>query len=118
MDRAVYVGVLGPNLETRAEYRMLRNWVDIVGMSTVPEAIAASLRLENPCLGGGLDRCQADALEPVNIKSIIAAASQEPQWSALFGRSCASNNLISYHIITQIRIFHESIDRYRLEGRE
>ena len=42
LDRAVYVGVLGPNLETRAEYRMLRNWgADIVGMSTVPEAIAA-----------------------------------------------------------------------------
>jgi purine-nucleoside phosphorylase len=82
LDRAVYVGVLGPNLETRAEYRMLRNWgADIVGMSTVPEAIAAvHCGLKTLALAVVTDRCQADALEPVNIKSIIAAANKaEPQ---------------------------------------
>ena len=82
LDRAVYVGVLGPNLETRAEYRMLRNWgADIVGMSTVPEAIAAvHCGLKTLALAVVTDRCQADALEAVNIESIIGAAAQaEPQ---------------------------------------
>jgi purine-nucleoside phosphorylase len=41
--RGVYVGVTGPNYETRAEYRFLRKiGGDIVGMSTVPEAVAAA----------------------------------------------------------------------------
>jgi purine-nucleoside phosphorylase len=40
--RGVYVGVTGPNYETRAEYRFLREaGGDVVGMSTIPEAIAA-----------------------------------------------------------------------------
>lgn len=41
--RGVYVGVTGPNYETRAEYRFMRRaGGDVVGMSTIPEAIAAA----------------------------------------------------------------------------
>ncbi len=84
--RGVYVGVLGPNLETRAEYRMLRAMgADCVGMSTVPEVIVA-VHAGMRVLGLSVitDRCLPDALEPARIEDIIAAAnSAEPKLSAI-----------------------------------
>ena len=76
LHKAVYVGVLGPNLETKAEYRMLRTLgADVVGMSTVPEAIAAvHCGLRTLAFAIITDRCIADALEPADVKKIIAAA--------------------------------------------
>jgi purine-nucleoside phosphorylase len=74
----VFVAVAGPNLETRAEYRMLRNLgADLVGMSTVPEvivAVHAGLRV----LGFSIvtDICLPDALEPVNIGKILETAAR------------------------------------------
>jgi purine-nucleoside phosphorylase len=74
--RGVYVGVVGPNLETRAEYRFLRGiGADVVGMSTVPEvlvAVHAGLRV----LGFSIvtDLCLPDALQPVRIEEILAVA--------------------------------------------
>ena len=74
--KGVFVAVLGPNLETRAEYRFLRLiGADAVGMSTVPEVIVAvhcGLRV----LGCSIitDMCLPDALEPVDIEQIIATA--------------------------------------------
>jgi purine-nucleoside phosphorylase len=80
--RGVYVAVTGPNLETRAEYRFLRMiGADVVGMSTVPEvlvAVHAGLRV----LGLSIvtDMCLPDALEPVDIRAILAtAADAEPR---------------------------------------
>jgi len=74
--RGVYVWVTGPSLETRAEYRMLRLLgADVVGMSTVPEVIAA-VHCGMRVLGFSVitDRCLPDALEPAKIETIIAVA--------------------------------------------
>lgn len=78
VGRGVYVGVLGPNLETRAEYRWLRSMgADLVGMSTVPEVIVG-VQMGMEILGVGVvtDLCDPDHLEPVDIKEIIRVAGE------------------------------------------
>ena len=85
----VYVGVTGPNLETRAEYRFLRLiGADVVGMSTVPEVVvAAHSGLRVLGLSVITDECLPDALEPANIEEIIAVAAQaEPKLTRLVRR--------------------------------
>lgn len=74
--RAVLAAVAGPNLETAAEYRFLRRiGADVVGMSTVPEAIVA-VHAGMKVLAASIvtDLCPADNLRPANIKEIIATA--------------------------------------------
>lgn len=76
LPKGVFVAVAGPNLETRAEYRMLKAMgADVVGMSTVPEVLVA--------IHGGMrvlgfsvvtDLCLPDHLEPVEIPKILANA--------------------------------------------
>jgi len=76
LQRGVFVGVPGPNLETAAEYRFLRGiGADVVGMSLVPETIVA--------VHGGMrvlafnvvtDACLPDALEPVDLPAVLAVA--------------------------------------------
>jgi purine-nucleoside phosphorylase len=75
LNKGVYVSVAGPNLETRAEYRMFRNFADAVGMSTVPEVIAAN-HMKLPCAAVSVitDECDPDNLAPADIKDIIAVA--------------------------------------------
>jgi purine-nucleoside phosphorylase len=76
--QGVFVAVSGPNLETRAEYRFLRQiGADVVGMSTVPEVIVgvhAKMRI----LGVSVitDQCLPDALEPVSLAEIVATANE------------------------------------------
>lgn len=76
LHRGVYVAVAGPNLETAAEYRMLRAMgADIVGMSLVPEnlvAVHAGMRVL--ALSVITDRCLPDALEPADVQEIIRIA--------------------------------------------
>lgn len=76
LQRGVYLACSGPNLETRAEYRMMRTMgADVVGMSTVPEAIVAvHAGLKVLGFSAITDECMPDALEPVNIEKIIAVA--------------------------------------------
>lgn len=76
LREGVYVAVSGPNLETRAEYRFLRNiGADAVGMSTVPEVIAANQVGMMVCAISVLtDNCDPDDLQPVDINDIIATA--------------------------------------------
>lgn len=84
--QGVFVAVLGPNLETRAEYRFLRLiGADVVGMSTVPEVIVAvHCGLRVMAFSVVTDICLPDALKPVNVDEIIAVArGAEPKLRAL-----------------------------------
>jgi purine-nucleoside phosphorylase len=86
LREGVYVAVPGPNLETRAEYRMLRTiGADVVGMSTVPEVIvAAHAGMRTVGISIITDQCLPDALEPANLERIIATARQaEPSLTRL-----------------------------------
>ncbi len=89
IQKGVYVGVSGPNLETRAEYRFLRGiGADVVGMSTIPEVIVA-IHSGMRVLGLSVitDACFPDALKPVNIQEILkTAAEAEPKLTLLMKR--------------------------------
>jgi len=87
LHEGVYASVVGPQLETRAEYRMLGILgADAVGMSTVPEIIVANhLNIETAAVSVLTDECNPDNLQPVNIEEIIAIAGQaEPKMITLF----------------------------------
>jgi purine-nucleoside phosphorylase len=75
-QQGVFAAVPGPNLETRAEYRMLRGMgADAVGMSTVPEVIVARhANMRVLAFSVITDLCLPDALEPANIESILSVA--------------------------------------------
>jgi purine-nucleoside phosphorylase len=86
LREGVYVAVAGPNLETRAEYRMLRAMgADVVGMSTVPEVIVAGHQgMRTMGISIITDQCLPDALEPADIGRIIATAGRaEPHLTRL-----------------------------------
>ena len=87
IHKGVYASVVGPQLETRAEYRYLKIiGADAVGMSTVPEIIVANhLGLPVSALSVLTDECDPDNLKPVDISDILAmAAKAEPNMITLF----------------------------------
>ncbi len=87
LRKGVYASVVGPQLETRAEYRMLKViGADAVGMSTVPEVIVANhLRLPVIAVSVLTDECDPDNLQAVDIRDILDVAnSTEPKMIALF----------------------------------
>ena len=88
LREGVYVGLLGPSLETRAEYRFLRMiGADAVGMSTIPEVLAAvhaGLRVAGVSLIS--DLCIPETLEPVNLQALLRVArAAEPALTRLLG---------------------------------
>ncbi|MFB3141071.1 MAG: purine-nucleoside phosphorylase [Candidatus Acidiferrales bacterium] len=82
----VYAALHGPSYETPAEIHALaRLGADVVGMSTVPEVIAA-VHMGMRVLGISIitDACLPDALKPVDIAQIIATAgAAEPDLTRL-----------------------------------
>lgn len=87
LKKGVYAAVHGPNLETKAEYRYLKIiGADMVGMSTVPEVIAAN-HMQIPCVAVSVitDECDPDNLKPVALEEIIAVAQKaDEKLSKLF----------------------------------
>lgn len=87
LKSGVYASVVGPQLETRAEYRMIKLiGADAVGMSTVPEVIVANhLSLPIVAVSVLTDECDPDNLKPVDIGEIISIAEKtEPKMVKLF----------------------------------
>jgi purine-nucleoside phosphorylase len=87
LKKGVYAAVVGPQLETKAEYRMLKIiGADAVGMSTVPEVIIANhLRLPVVAVSVLTDECDPDNLEAVNVAEILEVAGKtEPKMITLF----------------------------------
>ena len=89
MHQGVYVALSGPMMETKSEYRYLRLLgADVVGMSTVPEVIAA-VHMGMEVLGISVitDECFPDALKPIDIEQVLeAAAMAEPKMTRVIIR--------------------------------
>lgn len=86
LHEGVYVAVAGPNLETRAEYRFLRQiGADVVGMSMVPEVITArhaGLRVLAVTVVS--DACIPEELKPASLEELLRVAGEtEPKLTAL-----------------------------------
>jgi purine-nucleoside phosphorylase len=82
----VYVSVPGPNLETPAEYRYLsRIGADCVGMSTVPEVIAARhAGMRVFALSAISDICYGE-IHAADVHNLLrAAAEAQPKMTAVF----------------------------------
>ena len=81
LHSGVYAAVVGPQLETKAEYRYLKIiGADAVGMSTVPEVIVAN-QLEMDCIAFSVitDVCDPNNLKPIDIPDIMAMAKKAEQ---------------------------------------
>lgn len=89
LRRGVYVAVVGPSYETAAELRMLRGFgADAVGMSTVPEVIAARhLGMRVLGLTAITDMATGEAAQPVTHEEVLRVARElEPRFVRLVRR--------------------------------
>jgi len=87
--KGVYAGVHGPSYETPAELRMLRVWgADAVGMSTVPEVIAARhMAMRVLGITAITDMATGEQVKTVTHEDVIAAARElEPKFIRLVKR--------------------------------
>lgn len=86
IHKGVYAAVSGPNLETKAEYRYLKViGADVVGMSTIPEVIAAR-HCDITCFALSVvtDEGWHEDLQPVSLEMIIATANKtEPKMTLI-----------------------------------
>ena len=86
----VYVGVQGPTFETPAEYKMYhRLGGDAVGMSTVPEVIAAN-------------HCGMDILGVSLVTNMAAGVTQEKLSEAEVIRTAAQKAQVLQALVTEI----------------
>ncbi|MBL1410768.1 purine-nucleoside phosphorylase [Sphingobacterium faecale] len=86
VHKVVYVSTMGPNLETKAEYRYMRIiGGDIVGMSTVPEVIVANhMNLPVFAISVITDEGFHSDLKPVSLQDIVrVAAEAEPKMTSI-----------------------------------
>ena len=93
LHEGVYVSVLGPNLETKAEYRFLRTiGADVVGMSTTPEVtVARHMDLRVMAIGVITDECFPDTLQPVTLEEVLEAAGiAEPKLTTIMSEMVVS----------------------------
>ena len=88
LRRGIYIAMLGPNYETRAEYHWLRTLGDVVGMSTVPEVLAAG-ELGLPVIAFSVvtDVFRSDDVQQTTSGEVIhAALNAEPNLRQLVTR--------------------------------
>lgn len=76
LERGVYIGVHGPEMETPAETRMYRAWgADAVGMSTVLEVIAARhMGMRVLGISSLTNRNLPDCMQKASLADVIAMA--------------------------------------------
>jgi purine-nucleoside phosphorylase len=87
--KGVYVAVTGPSYETAAELRMLRGLgADAVGMSTVPEVIAARhMGMRVLGITAITDMATGEVVQPVTHEEVLAVARElEPRFVRLVRR--------------------------------
>lgn len=79
--QGTYIAVTGPNYETRAEYRFLRQFGDAVGMSTVPEVLAGTAcGMRTLAISTVTNVARPDAPERVTCDEVVdVAAHAEPR---------------------------------------
>ncbi len=86
VQRGVYVGVKGPNYETRAEYRFFRRiGGDVVGMSTIPEVtVAAELGMRVLGISTVTNVARPDVPQTVTSEDVVHVAGlAEPRVRAI-----------------------------------